>query len=45
MSSTKKIYEMSRDQVLIVKKYIEKIFEKDYIRSNISLYVVSIFII
>ena len=40
----KKIYELSREQILIMKKYIDDMFKKKFIRLNNFEYVVSIFI-
>ena len=44
-SLVKKIYELSREQILIMKKYIDDMLEKEFIRSNNFEYVVSIFIV
>ena len=44
-SSTKKIYELSREQTFVMKKYIDKMLTKDFIKLNHSSYVVSILII
>ena len=44
-SSTKKIYELSREQISIVKKYIDEMLRKKFIKFNHSSYVVSILIV
>ena len=36
---------MFKNQTTIIKKYVNKIFEKDYIKRNMSLYVTLILII
>ena len=36
---------MLKEQIIIVKKYVEKILEKSYIRLNISLYAAFVLII
>ena len=41
----KYIYGMSRDQVKVVKKYINNILRKEYIRPSTSLYIVPVLII
>ena len=42
---SKKNFKLSREQVSIVKKYIDKIFEKKFIKLSHSLYATSIFIV
>ena len=44
-SFVKKIYNISRKQILIIKEYIDEIFNKKYIRSNIFFYAVPVFIV
>ena len=44
-SSIKKTYKLSREQVTIVKKYINDILKKEYIKSNISKYATSVLIV
>ena len=42
---TKKTYELSREQVLIIKTYIDDMRQKEFIRHNFSFYVASILIV
>ena len=44
-SSAKKIYDLSQEQVIIIKKYIDDILKKSFIRFNSSKYVASVLII
>ena len=44
-SLVKKVYNISQKQILIMKEYIDEIFSKKYIKSNIFFYVISIFIV
>ena len=44
-SFAKRVYNIFKKQILIIKKYIDKMLKKKYIRSSISFYVVFIFII
>ena len=41
----KKIYELSREQTLIIKIYIDDIRQKNFIKHNFSLYVALILIV
>ena len=43
--SIKKIYELFREQALIIKIYIDDMRQKEFIRHNFSSYVTSIFIV
>ena len=43
--STKKIYELFREQALIIKTYIDDMRQKEFIRHNFSFYAASIFIV
>ena len=43
--STKKIYELFREQTLIIKTYIDDMRQKEFIRHNFSSYAASIFIV
>ena len=45
MSSIKKTYEMSREQIIVIKKYIDDMMSKDFIRRNHAHYVASILIV
>ena len=45
ISFVKKIYELSREQTLVVKKYIDDMLEKDFIRSSKFEYAASILIV
>ena len=45
ISSAKKIYELSREQALIIKTYIENMRQKDFIKYNSSSYVAPILIV
>ena len=45
MFSIKKTYEMSREQIIVIKKYIDDMMSKDFIRRNHAHYVASIFIV
>ena len=45
ISSAKKIYELSREQVLIIKTYIENMRKKDFIKYSSSSYAASILIV
>ena len=42
--STKKIYELFREQILIIKIYIDDICQEEFIKHNFSFYAVSILI-
>ena len=41
----KRVYEISKKQIIIVKDYIEKMLKKSYIRANISLYITFVLIV
>ena len=43
--STKKIYELFREQILIIKTYIDDMRQKNFIKYNFSLYVASMLIV
>ena len=43
--STKKIYELFREQALIIKTYIDDMRQKEFIKHNFSSYATSIFIV
>ena len=43
--STKKIYELSREQTLIIKTYIDDMCQKSFIKHNFSSYVASMLIV
>lgn len=43
--STKEIYNLSKKQIMIIKKYIDDILSKKFHKFNFSFYVVSIFIV
>jgi len=42
---TKKIYKLSREQIIIIKKYIDNMLRKNFIKSSILFYIASILII
>ena len=42
MLSTKRVYKIFKEQVIVIKEYIEEILNKSYIRLSISLYTTSI---
>ena len=44
ISLTKKIYNISKEQAFIIKKYIDEMLDKDYIKFNISFYAAFILI-
>ena len=43
--SAKKIYELFREQILIIKTYIDDMRQKNFIKHNFSLYVASMLIV
>ena len=43
--SIKKTYELSREQILIIKTYIDDMRQKEFIKHNFSSYAASIFIV
>ena len=44
-SSTKKVYKLSREQIAIVKKYIDDMLRKDFIKFSTSFYATSMLIV
>ena len=44
-TSTKKTYDLFKNQIMIVKKYIDEMLNKNYIKFNTSKYVISILIV
>ena len=43
--SAKRVYELSRQQTLVVKQYIDEMLEKEFIRESISHYAASVLIV